>query len=113
MDKYTFPCVVTTFSGCGDVVGLKIAHGLVFKFGIDHDLSVGSAAAHGYLKFGLMTDAQRVFDEMSGRDTVLWNTMINGYADIADENRESEILWPIALEQSYTNEDNFKGKCIM
>ncbi|KAL4571206.1 hypothetical protein LXL04_017959 [Taraxacum kok-saghyz] len=98
MDKYTFPCVVTAFSGCGDVVGLKIVHGLVFKFGMDHDLFVGSAAVHGYLKFGLMADAQRVFDEMPDRDIVLWNAMINGYADIGEHHNALDCLQRLHTE---------------
>ncbi|KAI3801599.1 hypothetical protein L1987_29708 [Smallanthus sonchifolius] len=84
MDKFTFPCVVKAVSGCEDVVGLKKVHGLVFKFGLDHDLFVGSAVVHGYLKFELIGDAHQMFDEMPDRDVVLWNAMINGYAQIGE-----------------------------
>ncbi|KVE08302.1 Pentatricopeptide repeat-containing protein [Cynara cardunculus var. scolymus] len=31
MDKFTFPCVVKAFPGCGDAEGFKIVHGLVFN----------------------------------------------------------------------------------
>ncbi|KAL8191544.1 hypothetical protein R6Q57_028275 [Mikania cordata] len=82
MDKFTFPCVVKAFSDCGDIAGLKNVHGLVFKFGLDHDLFVGSAFVHGYLKFEVVMDAHQVFDEMPDRDIVLWNAMINGYTQI-------------------------------
>ncbi|KAL7588828.1 hypothetical protein Lser_V15G38199 [Lactuca serriola] len=92
MDKYTFPCVVKALSSCGDVAGLKIVHGLVFKFGVDHDLFVGSAVVDGYFKLGLMEDAHKVFDEMPDRDVVLWNAMINRYAQIGEHNSALECL---------------------
>ncbi|XP_071697353.1 pentatricopeptide repeat-containing protein At3g14730 [Rutidosis leptorrhynchoides] len=98
MDKFTFPCVVKAYSGNGDVVGMKIAHGLVFKFGVDCDLFVGSTIAHGYLKFGLMVDAQKVFDEMSDSDVVLWNAMINGYAQIGELGNALECLQRLRAE---------------
>ncbi|KAI3782279.1 hypothetical protein L2E82_12319 [Cichorium intybus] len=98
MDKFTFPCLVKAFSGCDDVVGLKIVHGLVFKCGVDHDLFVGSAVVHGYLKFGLMADAHRVFDEMPDRDVVLWNAMINGYKQIGEHHNALEFLQRLRAE---------------
>lgn len=98
MDKFTFPCVIKAFSGCEDVVGLKNVHGLVFKFGLDHDLFVGSAVVHGYLKFESMVDAHQVFDEMPDRDVVLWNAMINGYAQIGEFDNALDCLKKLRVD---------------
>ncbi|CAL0316204.1 unnamed protein product [Lupinus luteus] len=53
-DKYTFPCVIRA---CGDAVEdfeAKKIHGLLFKFGLELDVFVGSALVNTYLKFGLV-----------------------------------------------------------
>ncbi|XP_076956366.1 pentatricopeptide repeat-containing protein At3g14730-like [Bidens hawaiensis] len=100
MDKYTFPCVVKACSGCQDAVGLKKVHGLVFKVGLDHDLFVGSAVVHGYLRFELVVDAHQVFDEMPDRDVVLWNAMINGYSQIGEFRNALQCLRKLRADGS-------------
>ncbi|CAJ1935862.1 unnamed protein product [Sphenostylis stenocarpa] len=81
-DKFTFPCVIRA---CGDVMEdleVKKIHGLLFKLGLELDVFVGSALVITYLKFGLVGDAYEVFEELPVRDVVLWNAMVNGYAQI-------------------------------
>lgn len=81
-DKFTFPCVIRSCGDAMDALDVKKIHGLLFKFGLELDVFIGSALVNTYLKFGLMRDAQEVFDELTVRDVVLWNSMVNGYAKI-------------------------------
>ena len=76
-DKFTFPCAI---KACLDVFEIKKIHGLLFKFGLELDVFIGSALVNCYLKFGLMEHAQVAFEEFPTRDVVLWNAMVNGYA---------------------------------
>ncbi|KAF7842301.1 pentatricopeptide repeat-containing protein [Senna tora] len=81
-DKFTFSSVIRS---CGEVVDafeVEKIHGLLFKLRLELDVFVGSALVNAYLKFGLMMEAQEVFDELTVRDVVLWNSMVNGYAKI-------------------------------
>ncbi|MED6192876.1 hypothetical protein PIB30_013969 [Stylosanthes scabra] len=78
-DKYTFPCVIRA---CVEDLEVKKIHGLLFKFGLELDVFVGSALVNTYLKFGLVVDAHEVFEELPVRDLVLWNSMLNGYAQV-------------------------------
>ncbi|KAG5137467.1 hypothetical protein JHK82_022198 [Glycine max] len=82
LDKFTFPCVIRA---CGDdddgFMVMKI-HGLLFKLGLELDVFVGSALVNTYLKFGLVKEAYRVFEELPVRDVVLWNAMVNGFVQI-------------------------------
>lgn len=83
-DKFTFPCVIKACSYFLEGWRVRKIHGELFKFGLELDLFVGSALVHCYLKFELMEDAQVVFDELTKRDVVLWNAMINGYTQIGE-----------------------------
>jgi pentatricopeptide repeat protein len=81
-DKFTFPCVIRACGDTGEDFEVKMIHGLLFKLGLELDVFVGSALVNTYLKFGLVVDAHEVFEELPVRDVVLWNSMVNGYAQI-------------------------------
>ncbi|XP_004298095.1 PREDICTED: pentatricopeptide repeat-containing protein At3g14730-like [Fragaria vesca subsp. vesca] len=78
-DKFTFPCVIRACCSIREV--MKI-HSLVIKLGLELDVYVGSALVNTYLKFLLVKEAQKVFEELPSRDIVLWNAMVNGFAQI-------------------------------
>ncbi|CAN8269332.1 unnamed protein product [Cochlearia groenlandica] len=81
-DKYTFPSLLKG-SDAMAISDVKKVHGLAFKLGFDSDCYVGSALVTSYLKFKLMKDAQKVFDELPERDdSVLWNALVIGYSQI-------------------------------
>ncbi|OIT00124.1 PREDICTED: pentatricopeptide repeat-containing protein At3g14730 [Nicotiana attenuata] len=81
-DKFTFPCVL---KACCNVVDVKNIHGLVFKLGLEVDLFIGSSLLHSYLMYGMVDFALDVFEELPEReDVVLWNAMINGYAQTGE-----------------------------
>ncbi|RAL46452.1 hypothetical protein DM860_004731 [Cuscuta australis] len=54
-------------------------HSHVFKFGFHCDVIVQNSLISLYSGCGLMDRAVQVFDEMSHRDIVSWNSMIVGY----------------------------------
>ncbi|KAL6328411.1 hypothetical protein AAG906_034555 [Vitis piasezkii] len=71
--KFTFPCAI---KACLDVLEIKKIHELLFKFGLELDVFIGSALVNCYLKFGLMEHAKVAFEELPIRDVVLWNAMM-------------------------------------
>ncbi|KAJ4836279.1 hypothetical protein Tsubulata_041943, partial [Turnera subulata] len=79
-DKYTIPCLIKGLCDIMEVSEVKKIHALVLKLGLELDMHVGSALVSSYLKFELLDEAHDVFDEMPERDVVLWNSMVNGYA---------------------------------
>ncbi|KAL9224411.1 hypothetical protein vseg_000445 [Gypsophila vaccaria] len=80
-DKFTFPCVI---KGCSDVVEIRKIHALLFKYGLNLDVFIGSALVNCYLKFKSINDAYIVFDDLPVRDVVLCNAMINGFVHIGE-----------------------------
>lgn len=76
---------VTLLSGCADfpsegkLFGSSI-HGYVRKLGLDvENVSVGTVLVAMYAKCGLVELARNMFDEMPVKNSMSWNTMIDGY----------------------------------
>ncbi|XP_059428127.1 pentatricopeptide repeat-containing protein At1g05750, chloroplastic-like [Corylus avellana] len=76
---------VALLSGCADfplesvIFGASV-HGYVRKLGLDkNDVMVGTALVGMYAKCGRVDLARVVFDGMGGKNSVSWNTMIDGY----------------------------------
>ncbi|VVA90161.1 unnamed protein product [Arabis nemorensis] len=58
--------------------GLEI-HGLAMKCGLDKDDYVAPSLVEMYAQFGTMESAQKVFDEIPVRNSVLWGVLMKGY----------------------------------
>jgi pentatricopeptide repeat protein len=54
-------------------------HGLIVRTEYESDVLLNNALVTTYASFGYVADAWKVFDKMSERDVVSWNTMIVGY----------------------------------
>lgn len=77
-NKITYMCVL---KACSNPVALKWGkeiHAEVVKAGLLADLAVTNALMSMYFKCGSVEDAIRVFEGMSMRDVVTWNTLIGG-----------------------------------
>eukprot|EP01018_Ginkgo_biloba_P039547 Gb_03571 [translate_table: standard] len=78
-DKFTFPCVL---KACADVSALqqgKEIHDYIITSGYETDVFVGNGVVNMYSKCGHVKMARHVFDKMSQRNMVTWNSMISGY----------------------------------
>ncbi|XP_073226283.1 pentatricopeptide repeat-containing protein DOT4, chloroplastic [Cicer arietinum] len=77
-DSYTFTCVLKCFTALGKVKECKRVHGYVLKLGFGSSTAVVNSLIAAYFKFGGVESAHNLFDELSDRDVVSWNSMING-----------------------------------
>lgn len=75
-DFFTFPVTLKACEDFGD--GRKI-HCWILKLGFELDLFVAASLVHMYARFGFVSDARRVFNEMPVRDLGSWNAMISSY----------------------------------
>ncbi|XP_044464524.1 pentatricopeptide repeat-containing protein At4g30700 [Mangifera indica] len=77
-DKFTYSFAVSAASNFVDhCVGLLL-HGQTIVDGYASDLFVGSALVDLYFKFSRVESALKVFDAMTERDTISYNTIISG-----------------------------------
>ncbi|XP_023512567.1 pentatricopeptide repeat-containing protein At1g15510, chloroplastic-like isoform X3 [Cucurbita pepo subsp. pepo] len=88
LDDHTFPFVLKICSDSLDICKGMEVHGVVFKLGFDSDVYVGNTLLMLYGNCGFLNDATKVFDEMSERDVVSWNTVI-GLLSVNGDYREA------------------------
>ncbi|KAA0052934.1 hypothetical protein IC582_015131 [Cucumis melo] len=90
-NRYTFPFVLKACGALKNSDKGEIVHGYVVKCGLDLDLFVGNALISCYSKCQDVETARKVFDDMSLRDTVSWNSMIVGYT--LNEREDDAIMF--------------------
>ncbi|XP_039060466.1 pentatricopeptide repeat-containing protein At1g18485 [Hibiscus syriacus] len=80
-DNFTFPCVI---KACGGILNVGLGqgvHGMNVKLGLLRDVFVCNALIAFYGKCGLVDEAIKVFDYMSEKNLVSWNSMICVFAE--------------------------------
>ncbi|KAK4342565.1 hypothetical protein RND71_038381 [Anisodus tanguticus] len=74
--------MVSVLQACAALAALeqgKLLHGYILRKGLDSILPVLSALVIMYARCGALELGRRVFDQMSKRDVVAWNSMISSY----------------------------------
>nr|XP_027125476.1 pentatricopeptide repeat-containing protein At1g18485-like [Coffea arabica] len=76
-DNFTFPCVIKACGGILDVdLGMAV-HGMVVKMGLASDVFVGNALIAMYGRFGILENADKMFEFMPEKNLVSWNSMLS------------------------------------
>ncbi|KAJ0257642.1 Pentatricopeptide repeat-containing protein [Hirschfeldia incana] len=89
-DEFTYPSVLKACGALMDSSSGRVVHGSVEVSSHRRSLYVCNALISMYARFGKVDTARRLFDMVSERDAVSWNTLINCYA--------SQGMWEEALE---------------
>eukprot|EP01018_Ginkgo_biloba_P037437 Gb_29877 [translate_table: standard] len=79
-NNFTFPFLLTACASLSALKEGKDIHDDIVRAGLESDAFVSAALVHMYGKCGSIENARYVFDKMSVRDVVSWNTMIAGYS---------------------------------
>ncbi|KAM7265694.1 hypothetical protein ACFE04_003377 [Oxalis oulophora] len=87
--------LVVFLQACEGIGVVKLAesiHALIFKCGLNEDLTTTTATINLYVRLGRLDDSRKIFKEMKGRDSVAWTSMLAGYA-IHGKGREAILLF--------------------
>ncbi|KAM7262491.1 hypothetical protein ACFE04_000174 [Oxalis oulophora] len=87
--------LVVMLQACEGIGVVKLAesiHALIFKCGLNEDLTTTTATINLYVRLGRLDDSRKIFKEMKGRDSVAWTSMLAGYA-IHGQWREAILLF--------------------
>ncbi|KAK6121946.1 hypothetical protein DH2020_044311 [Rehmannia glutinosa] len=79
LDSISITTVLAAVSQMAALRKGKAIHGYNIRLLLRKEIQVENALIDMYIKCGCFTYAQRVFEKMSKRDVVAWNTMIAGY----------------------------------
>lgn len=80
-DEVTFVCVLKACGTIGAVDKGEQIHEVIARQGLlDNNIVLGSALVDMYAKFGALTKAQQILEEMPSRNVVSWSALIAGYA---------------------------------
>ncbi|KAH6805795.1 Tetratricopeptide repeat superfamily protein [Perilla frutescens var. frutescens] len=75
-----FADVLKSCAAISDIKLGKSLHAHVIKQGHNSCLLISKALLNTYAKCRALDDCRKLFDEITGRDTVTWNTLLSGFA---------------------------------
>ncbi|XP_065858340.1 pentatricopeptide repeat-containing protein At2g13600-like [Euphorbia lathyris] len=81
INEYTLINILSAIGALKFINPVKQIQALCHKTGYSQAVSVGNALIFMYGKCGRLRDARDVFDEMTDRDSVSWNSLIAAYSD--------------------------------
>lgn len=108
-DKFTFPLVLKACAGLGALDQGKEVHDCISRHGFESNVYVGNALITMYGKCGSMEHACQVFDKMSQRNVVSWNSMIAGYAQNEHASEALELVLQMQLAGLKPDTDTIAG----
>ncbi|XP_062115734.1 putative pentatricopeptide repeat-containing protein At5g52630 [Humulus lupulus] len=86
------------------VEGLQV-HGFLVKVGLSGDVFVGTCLLHFYGTYGLVFDAQKVFEDMPERNVVTWTSLMVGYSDKGELDKVVDLYRRMGHENTCCNEN--------
>ncbi|XP_017984160.1 PREDICTED: pentatricopeptide repeat-containing protein At2g27610 [Theobroma cacao] len=106
---YTYSSILNI---CSDVPAIewgKQTHCCIIKPAFDSNVVVGSALIDMYAKCGVLNAARKVFDYLTSKNLVSWNTMLVGYAQHGFAREALEIYCMMQRDDVKPNDVTFVG----
>ena len=106
---YTYSNILNISSDIPAIEWGKQTHCCIVKPGFDSNVVIGSALVDMYAKCGRLNDARKVFDHLSSKNLVSWNTMLVGYAQHGLGREALEIYSMMQENKIKPNDNTFIG----
>ncbi|KAH7365972.1 hypothetical protein KP509_18G057200 [Ceratopteris richardii] len=78
-DGHTFVAVIKACTNALAIAKGKAIHACIHCYGLHHDSVLGNALVNMYARFGHLSGAHLIFENLPQRDLVAWTSMISGY----------------------------------
>ena len=107
LQNKVFPDAITMvmlFQSCGELESLKqgsMVHCYCLSKGFSMHLTVGNAIIDMYMNCGSVKSSQLIFNEMSLKNVVTWNTMLSGYVKIGECAKAMRVFCQMRSENQY------------
>ncbi|KAJ8761985.1 hypothetical protein K2173_006587 [Erythroxylum novogranatense] len=79
VNSHTFSCVLKCFAALGSIKDGEWVHGYLLKLGFNSYNAVNNSLISFYFKIREVQSAHKLFDDLTDRDVISWNSMISGY----------------------------------
>ncbi|KAK7260228.1 hypothetical protein RIF29_26099 [Crotalaria pallida] len=99
LDKYSFSLVLKACSFMGLLKEGMQVHGLLCKTNIGSDVFLQNCLIGLFIRCGCIELAEQLFDRMPDRDTVSYNSMIDGYVKYGVVERACELFDSMVPEE--------------
>ncbi|XP_057765267.1 pentatricopeptide repeat-containing protein At3g24000, mitochondrial [Salvia miltiorrhiza] len=77
LNGYNIPSLLTAFSRSGSMfLEGRQMHSLVLKMGLSHDVFIATSLLHFYGGYGLVSDAEMLFEQLPDRNVVSWTSLM-------------------------------------
>ncbi|XP_048232161.1 pentatricopeptide repeat-containing protein At2g40720 [Ricinus communis] len=91
-DSVSFTSVLAAISSVAALLKGKSVHGYLVRLWIPFDLQVENTLIDMYIKCGLLKYAQHIFERISEKNLVAWNSMIGGYGSHGECSKAIELF---------------------
>ncbi|KAM7265277.1 hypothetical protein ACFE04_002960 [Oxalis oulophora] len=98
---HTLTSILNSYGNLAILQQGKQVHSLVIKMGSDNNVFVTSALIDMYSKCGSIVDSRSVFHHTTLRSSVLWTSMIMGYAQSGMASEALELFEHLVKEEEY------------
>lgn len=114
LDSITYTKLVQASAHTGSLIYGKLAHAHMIKTSFQASLFLLNNLLNMYCKCGEMNTAQKLFDKLSRRDVISWNSLISGYTQVGSYNKAMDMFTKAridALELDKYTYANALGLC--
>ncbi|KAH7284316.1 hypothetical protein KP509_34G048600 [Ceratopteris richardii] len=78
-NRVTILSVLKACTSAGSLVTGRVWHDQCIRYGFESDLAIGNTVVAIYSKYGSLEEAEKIFDDLKGKNVVSWCAMIAGH----------------------------------